>query len=310
MPRIAMLGANNVRQMTEHGGNRLSRALFQELRRLGYEEGRNLTVERYALEGRLDALGSFIDQIAASRPDLIYMANPTFAKRFLEAGVQTIPIVGSWPDPVALGLTTSLARPSGNITGVVLDAGGIGMVAKRIDLLRQLQPDMKHLAVLTPLYFWNTRGGIDDIRRETAQKAGLRVTGLGPSNPVQDAAYRQAFAEIDRDRPDAILVSEAVENYQRAPLVVELINEARIPALYPARDYIEAGGVMSYAIDVEGLFRHLAHQWVAVLQGRPVADVPFYQAHKYDLIVNLKSAAAQGLTIPPSLISDADEVIE
>ena len=119
-----------------------------------------------------------------------------------------------------------------------------------------------------------------------------------------------ATAEIDRDRPDAILVSEATESYQRAPLVVELINAARIPALYPAREYAEAGGLMSYAIELESLFRHLAHQWVAVLQGRAVADVPFYQAHKFDLIVNLKTAAAQGLTIPPSLISDADEVIE
>ena len=127
---------------------------------------------------------------------------------------------------------------------------------------------------------------------------------------MQDAAYRQAFAEIDRDRPDAILVSEAVENYQRARLVVELINEARIPALYPARDYAEAGGLMTYGMDLDDLFRHLAHQWVAILQGRPVADVPFYQAHKFNLIVNLKTAAAQGLTIPPSLISDADEVIE
>jgi putative ABC transport system substrate-binding protein len=304
-----MLTMNTVNQQTEHGGNRLSRALFQELRRLGYEEGRNLTVERYALEGRVEALGSVIHQIAASRPDLIYMANPTFAKRFVEAGVRTIPLVISTGDPVAQGLTTSLARPSGNITGVVLDAG-IAMLAKRLQLLQQLRPDMKHLASLTPLYLWEIRGGVADILRDLAQKAGIRLTGLGPANPVGDATYRAAFAEIDRDRPDAILVSEATENYQRAQLVVELINTARIPALYPARDYSEAGGLMSYAIDVESLFRHLAHQWVAILQGRPVADVPFYQAHKFDLIVNLKSAAAQGLTIPSSLISDADEVIE
>ena len=169
MPRIAMLTANNVSQQTEHGGNRLSRALFQELRRLGYEEGRNLTVERYALEGRLEALGSIIEQIAASRPDLIYMSNPTFAKRFIEAGVRTIPIVGSWPDPIAVGLTTSLAKPSGNITGVVLDAG-IGMVAKRLDMLQQLQPGMKHLAHLGPLYLWNTQGGYAEGAREIAQK--------------------------------------------------------------------------------------------------------------------------------------------
>jgi putative ABC transport system substrate-binding protein len=146
--------------------------------------------------------------------------------------------------------------------------------------------------------------------RDLAQKAGIRLTGLAPANPAGDAAYRHAFADIDRDRPDAILVAEAVESYVRARLVVELINEARIPALYPARDYVEAGGLISYAIELESLFRHLAHEWVAILQGRAVADVPFYQAHRYDLIVNLKSAAAQGLTIPPSLISDADEVIE
>jgi putative ABC transport system substrate-binding protein len=300
---------NTVQQQMENGGNKLTRALFQELRRLGYEEGRNLTVERYALEGRIEALHATIHQIAASQPDLIYMANPTFAKRFVEAGVRTIPLVISTGDPVVQDLTTSLARPSGNITGVVLDAG-IEMLSKRLQLLQQLRPGMKHLAFLTPLYLWNTQGGYADRAREITQTAGIRLTGLGPANPVGDATYRQAFAEIDRDRPDAILVSEATESYQRAGLVVELINQAQIPALYPARDYAEAGGVMTYAIDVEDLFRHLAHQWVAVLQGRPVADIPFYQAHKYDLIVNLKSASAQGLTIPPSLVSDADEVIE
>src|SRR3712207_1733710 len=192
MPRVAMLTANNIRQQTEDGGNRLTRALFQELRRLGYEEGRNLTVERYALEGRVDALDEKINQIAASRPDLIYMASPLFARRFVEGGVRTIPLVISTGDPIAAGLTTSLARPSGNVTGVVLDAG-IAMLDKRLQLLRQLQPDMKHLALLTPLYVWNARTGHIDHLREGAQKAGIRLTGLGPANPVGDATYRQAL---------------------------------------------------------------------------------------------------------------------
>jgi putative ABC transport system substrate-binding protein len=164
--------------------------------------------------------------------------------------------------------------------------------------------------VITTQLLLDARSGLVDAVRELAQKAGLRLTGFGPANPVGDATYRAAFAEIDRDRPDAILVSEATESYQRAGLVVELINQTRISALYPARDYAEAGGLMTYAIDVEDLFRHLAHQWVAVLQGRPVPDIPFYQAHKYDLIVNLKSASAQGLTVPSLLLTQADEVIE
>lgn len=135
---------------------------------------------------------------------------------------------------------------------LTIENAGIEMIAKRIDLLQQLQPHMRHLAVLTPLYLWDS--GLMDAVRHVAQKAGLVVTGLGPASPVQDGSYRHAFAEIDRDRPDAILVSETVENYQRASLVVELINAARIPALYPTREYAEAGGVLSYAVDVEGLF--------------------------------------------------------
>lgn len=302
-----MLTANTVRQLMENGGNKLTRALFQELRRLGYEEGRNLIIERYALEGRIEALGSVIEQIAASRPDMIAMANPLFAKRFVEAGVRTIPIVLSTTDPISRGLTTSIARPSGNITGVVLD-GGIEMVAKRIQLLQQLRPGAKHLALLTPLYLW--RAINSDTHRQFAQMAGIRLTAIGPESPVTDESYRQAFAEIDRDRPDAIFVTEAEQSYQRAQLVVELINKTRIPALYPAREYAEAGGLVSYAIDVESLYRYLAHQWVAVLQGRPVSEIPFYRVNKLDLIVNLRSAAAQGITVPPSLISQADEIIE
>jgi putative ABC transport system substrate-binding protein len=245
-----------------------------------------------ALRGVSRQLDATITQIAASRPDLIFMTSPPFAKRFVEAGVRTVPIVVSGPDPIALGLTTSLARPSGNVTGVVLDAG-IEMLTKRLALVRQLQPGMKHLAFLTPLYLWEIRGRV--FRSYARSGAEGRAPSDGPCTcqSCGGCRYRQAFAEMDRDRPDAILVAEAVESYVRARLVVELINAARIPALYPARDYTEAGGLMSYAIELESLFRHLAHQWVAILQGRPVADVPFYQAHKYDLIVNLKSAAAQ-----------------
>lgn len=295
--------------LTEHGGSANFRTLFEELRRLGYEEGRNLTVERYTGGGQSATFTQTASQIAASRPDLIFTIGSVITGRFAAAAAGTIPIVAVVNDPISTGLSTSLSRPSANVTGVIVEAGE-ELIAKRIELLREVHPAIKHLALVMPLYVWAQTGGNADRARQAAQRAGIRLSALGPEDPVQEATFRRAFAEIDRDRPDAILVFEGPETFTFRDLIVELVNAARIPAMYPFREYAEAGGLMAYSIDLPPLYRHAALQVSMILQGRPVAEVPFYQNNRFEFTINRKAAEALGLTIPPFLLASADAVIE
>src|SRR5262245_54722632 len=277
-----------VSAMSDHSGLPWWEALYEELRRLGYEEGRNLSVERYSGGGQRETYSHLMTQIVATQPDLILVLSPEISA-FNKAAAGKVPIVSITADPIAMGLTTSLSRPSANVTGVVTFAGVPELLSKRFQLLREIRPGSNHLAVLTPRSYWDGARGLIPIASITAQLAqqfGFRLTCLCPADNEDAAAYRQAFANLDRDRPDVILLWDTNESFSFRELIVGLVNEARIPALYPTRVHVELGGLISYGYDLMELNRHLAHQMDPILRGRPVSEVPFYQPTKWELVIN------------------------
>jgi putative tryptophan/tyrosine transport system substrate-binding protein len=228
--------------------------------------------------------------------------------RFVEAAAGKVPIITMWgSDPVKAGLTNSWSRPSENVTGIIVAGDSPFLQSKRFELLREVHPDPSHVAILTPRYQWE----LWPPDPKEVRQAGLRrLTCLCVASPVNEAAYRQAFADLDHDRPDFIWVPESSENVAFRELIVGLVNAVRIPALYPLRAYVESGGLISYGWDFEETYRHMAHQMDMILRGRPVAEVPWYRATKWELAVNLRTARALSLTIPPSILARADDVIE
>jgi ABC-type uncharacterized transport system substrate-binding protein len=295
--------------MSEQGGLSHWQALYQELRRLGYEEGRNLKVERYSGVGQEEeTYPQLAKQVVATQLDLIFSWGGQ-AAYFAEAAAERVPILTFVTDPVAAGLSTSLSRPSANVTGIVADVSAV--VGKRFEMLREVRPGVNHVAMLVPRSFWEVAQDTPNSRaRQMAQQSGLRLTCMCLASPVQEAAFRQAFANVDQDRPDFILVQDGGENFTHRELIVDLVNKKSIPALYPVRAFVESGGLISYGYDPDDLFRHLARQMAAILRGQPVSEVPFYLPMKWELAVNLKTAKALGLEIPQSILARADLVIE
>jgi putative ABC transport system substrate-binding protein len=262
MYRIALVHPSYpVSLMAEHGGLSFWQVLFQELRRLGYEEGRNLKVERFSAEGREDIFPQLAKQVVASQPDLIFASGGYELRTYAEAAAGKVPIICFTNDPVAMGLSTSLSRPSANVTGIDSDLLVVG--AKRLQMLREVRPDVGHVAALTPRRYWQDEGGGQRI----SQQQGVRLTCLCVPSPAQESEYRQALANLDHDRPDFITVFIGGENTKYRELIIGVVNERRIPALYPHRIFVESGGLMSYGWDTDELNRHAARQIHEILRG-------------------------------------------
>ncbi len=285
----------------------LWRAFFAELRRLGYVEGRNLVAERRSAEGDVTRLPALAREVVALRPDVIF-ATTYFSVEALKAATTTIPVVAySW-DPVGSGFAQSLARPGGNITGFSADAGLVEIWQKVIELLKQAVPAMSRMAYLAPRVILESKFG--EIFKVVATRAGLTPVDAPLDPPFGEAEYRRAFAAVVRDRVDSVYVSSAAANYAHRRLIADLAGAAGLPAIYVYREYVEAGGLMAYAIDLSDIWRRAATYIDQILKGANPAEMPIQQPTKYELVINMKTAKALGLAIPPSLLGIADEVIE
>jgi putative ABC transport system substrate-binding protein len=216
----------------------------------------------------------------------------------------TIPIVTITSDPVQAGLVTSIARPGGNITGVSVDAG-LELWDKRLQLFREVIPTISKLAILNAQK--NTEAG---VMQEAVEKAGLGVAGPFYVYKGSDDEYREVFATMSRSGADALFVDESPEHITKRQLIAELAAKYRLPAIFPYRSFVEAGGLMSYGIDFVEIFRQAARDIGQILNGASPADIPFYQPTKFELVVNLKAAKEFGLTVSEPLLARADEVIE
>jgi putative tryptophan/tyrosine transport system substrate-binding protein len=286
--------------------NWLYRAFFEELNRLGFIEGQNLVVERYSAEGRRERHVELAHEVVVAHPDVILVFSGPQALAF-KAATTVIPIVALTADPVALGLVPSLAHPGGNITGVASDAG-FPLYEKWIELLKELVPKLSSIYFLASQPYWEGRESSVAVRAG-AKRAGTSLTPILLGSTFNEAAYESAFKSMERDRADALLVSDENEHFAYRATLFRLVAERRLPAMYPIRTFVDSGGLMTYAANLGDLFSRLAAPIADILKGKSPQDIPFDRSAKFELVINLKTAKSQGIDVPPTLLARA-EVIE
>jgi putative tryptophan/tyrosine transport system substrate-binding protein len=292
-------------RLTETGGGSAWRAFFGELRRLGYIEGENLIIERYSAEGHHERYADLAREIVSRSPDLIVTGTNPVVMTFA-AATSTIPIVAFMLDPLKAGLVTSLSRPGGNLTGITLDPG-LEIWGKRLEMLKEAIPSTVKAVVLGMREGWEGSSG--QALRDAGGRLGISLDFVLPQEGTASEIER-VFNVIEQQRPDAVLVSGEGDLYAHRQLIAELAEKKRLPVMCPYRDYVEAGGLMAYAVDLAELLRHMAGEVHQILRGAKTGDIPIYQPTRFELLVNLKTAKALGLTLPPALLAHAAEIIE
>jgi putative tryptophan/tyrosine transport system substrate-binding protein len=311
--RIAIISLGGpVAFISETSSDALNRRLWQpfftELRRLGDVEGQNLIIERYSGAGRPGGLPNLAREAAADNPDVIVaISNPV--AHAARTAAAAIPIVWIGVDPIGAGIVTNLAHPGSNITGVSLFDEET--YAKRLQILKDAVPSASKVAYLSPRGGWEDPGG--EVLQQALHEVGRRLEMSVIPMVLEEATpaeYRRVFAEIAPERPDALIVSDIADHFPYRQLIVELAEKSHLPAIYGYREYVEAGGLMSYGADFGELMGRMADDVHQILNGAKPGDIPIYQGTKFQFIVNLKAAEALGLTIPPALLARADEVIE
>jgi len=274
------------------------------LRELGYAEGTTIVIEYRYAEGKRDRLPELAAELVRLKVDVI-VALSTLAALPAKKATAAIPIVMTSGDPVGTGLVASLARPGGNVTG--LTAFSPDLVGKRLELLKQAIPGLVRVAVL-----WDSAGPSKIIEfkeaEATAPALGLQLQSLEVRAPHPD--LQAAFGAASRERAQGLVVlNNPLTLTYRAQIAAMAISN-RLPSMFDGRDYAEAGALISYGANVSDLFRRAAIYVDKILKGAKPADLPVEQPTKFELIINLKTAKALGLTIPPAVLARADEVIE
>jgi putative tryptophan/tyrosine transport system substrate-binding protein len=282
-------------------------ALRDELRRLGFVEGQNLTVDRYVsseVDGPPDALA---DAIVASTPELIF-AGGAPRVRAVKAKTRTIPVVFIASDPVANGLVESIARPGGNLTGGSTDPG-VEYEGKRLEMLLEAVPSARRVAYLTVP--WQSDSAMAAHARADAQRAKVDLVPFVTDLPTDAASYRRAYARMVDAKIDAVLLANVGENRYYGPEIVELMLASRLPTIMLEPEPVRAGGLLSLHPDLPATFRMLARYIAQILKGeKKPSDLPVWLPDRYELAVNLKTAKALGLTLPETVMVRATEVIE
>jgi putative ABC transport system substrate-binding protein len=305
-PRIAIFHpAIPTTLLTETGGGSAWRAFFGELRRLGYVEGQNLIIERYSAEGHHERYADLAREIVSRNPDLIVTGTNPVVIAFKQA-TSTIPIIAFMIDPLKAGVVTNLARPGGNLTGITLDPG-IEIWWKRLEMLKQAIPTTAKASFLGMRDGWEGPSG--QFLRDVSDRLGISLISIIP-NTGTVSEFERVFLAMAQEGTDAVLVSGEGDLYAHRQLIVELAEKHRLPTMCPYRDYVDAGGLMAYTVDLAELLRRLAGDVHQVLSGAIPGDIPIYQPTKFELLINLRTAKALGLHLPPALLSRADEVIE
>ena len=248
-------------------------------------------VERFSGEARVDHYAELAREAAARNPNVIFAITHWIAGPLKEA-TSTIPIVAITSDPVQAGLVTSMARPGGNITGVSADPG-LELWEKRLQLFREVVPTISKLAILAV-----QKNKEVTVIQATAEKAGLGVIGLFYVDKGSDDGYREVFATMSQSGANALFFDDAPEHITKRQLIGELAAKYRLPAIYPFRVFVEAGGLMSYGTDLVEIFRQAAREIDQILKGASPGDIPFYQPIKFEFVINLKAAKVIGLTLP------------
>lgn len=284
--------------------SQLMAAWRRGLSETGYEEGKNVTIEYRFAEGRYDRLPAFAAEFVRRPVDLIVALAPPAALA-AKVATTTIPIVFVVGlDPIAAGLVASFNRPGGNATGITLITGPLAQ--KRLEILRELVPKATKIAMLVNPISPDAPPEIRDVQA-AAQANGLTIQLQSASTVSElDAAFR-ALSDL---RPDALLVGSDPFFNARSKELAALTARLAIPAIFPFREATDAGSLISYGTSIPDAYRQAGIFAARVLKGEKPAELPVQQPTKFELVINLKSAKALGLTVPPSLLSRADEVIE
>jgi putative tryptophan/tyrosine transport system substrate-binding protein len=300
MPVIGFLDTRSPDGMTDR-----LRAFREGLKDSGYVERENVAIEYRWAENQLDRLPELAAELVRRQVSVIASFAPAAAYA-AKAATTTIPIVFSVnEDPVRLGLVASLARPSGNLTGINLFSGELA--AKRLEFLREMVPGAARIALLVnPANVLTTETTLRDVQ-SAAGAMGLQIQVLNASTIREINA---AFATLVRERPDAVFVGLDVFLNSRRAQLVNLASRHAVPATFANRDFAEIGGLMSYGTNIADAFRHVGVYAGRILKGAKPADLPVVQSNKFELVINAQTATMLGLTVPEKLLVAADEVIE
>ena len=279
-------------------------ALFEGLREFGYAEGRNLIVERRYAEGHAERFPDFAAEMVQLKVDIIVVST-TPAALAVKKATTTIPVV--FPNaisPVESGVVASLAHPGGNVTGGAAQTAALS--TKRLEILQEVVPGLSRCAVL-----WNTANPALAYPWKQTQSAagelGLMLQSLEVRDPKD---IESAFAMMTQDRPDALIVLQDALTLQHRKEIIDFAIQKRLPGMFVAKEWVVAGGLMSYGESLSDMYHRGAYFVDKILKGAKPADLPVEQVTKFELILNLKTAKAMGWTIPATFLATADDVIE
>jgi len=276
----------------------------KRLGELGYVEGRNLLIEQRWAGGDTARLPALADELVGFKPDVLVVVTTTVALAAKKA-TSTVPIVALGPaDPVKSGLVASLARPDGNLTGVANNQAEIA--GKWVELAREIAPKAKSLAYLTD----TANPGEMLVFRNVEERARLLGLEAQPLDGLDRSRVEQAFATIERNRTDVLVVATTASLVAHRQQIVDAAARLRVPAIYARQEYPAAGGLLSYGTNPDTIAMRGPEYVARILQGAKPAEMPFEMASTFRLVVNAKTAKAQGIRLPPAVLARADEVIE
>jgi putative ABC transport system substrate-binding protein len=287
-----------------HGHESFYDALFEGLREYGYEEGRNLIVERRYARGQAERFKEFAAEMVRLNVDIIIVVTTPAALAVMNA-TKTIPIVHpNAIDPLNTGLIASLAHPGGNLTGgaqLTAEAS-----AKRLAILKEVVPGLSRAAAL-----WNPANAAIVFSWKETQDTARALGVLLQSHEVQGPKdFAAAFAMIAEEHPDALLVLQDAVTMQQRNEIIDFAIQKRLPSMFQEKGWAVAGGLMSYGENLASMYRRAAYFVDRIFKGAKPADLPVEQATKFDMVLNLRTAKTLGLTIPPGILAIADEVID
>jgi len=300
--RVAFVGANGpqaqIRELS------ITKAFMLGMRDLGYFEGENIQYVLRSTEGKIaERTGPMVAEFAAMGVDVVLVASSVIAKEMLRY-TSTMPIVMAVSaDPVADGIVSSLARPGGSVTGFSNQAGP-ELEAKRLQLLQEIAPTMVRVAHLATKKEW------DDVQGKALQTASQKL-GMTPylvENSLTNST--EAFRSLESEPPDAFVVSNSTSNWVTRQSIFDIALRRRIPVIYPWREFVDVGGLMSYGVNLPDQYRRAADYVDKILKGANPGELPIQLPTKFELVINLKAAKAIGREIPSPILAQAAEVIE
>jgi len=297
IPRIGYLSLRS-------GPSSLDEAFQQGLRELGYVEGQNISVEYRWIDWKLDRVSALAAELTRLKVDVIVSTGGTATALAVKNAVKTVPVVFTSGDPVRSGLVASLDRPGENLTGVSLL--NTELQSKRLELLKEAVPGVSRVALLSNPASPLAAGVVKELEG-TARALRVKLQVLEAREPRE---IDDAFSAMTRERAGALLVYSDPLFFAQRKRIVDLARKSRIPASYEWREFAEDGGLMSYGASITDQYRRLATYVDKILKGAKPGDLPVEQPTKFELVINLKAAKALGLTIPPSVLGRADQVIE